>query len=1040
MDVLAKSPILGRWYVGLCLLTVCLPSIASSAEVTLNGHTFQIPDGYTLDLVAGPPLVDRPVSADFDEQGRLYVTEASGTNANVRDQLQNRPHRVLRLVDSDGDGHFDRRTIFADRMMLPEGALWNDGSLYVAAPPSIWKLTDSSGDGIADERSEWFEGKTLTGCANDLHGPYLGRDGWIYWCKGAFAEQTYERPGQRPFVTRAAHIFRRHPSGTGIVESVMTGGMDNPVEVVFNLGGERFFTTTFLQHPSGGRRDGILHAVYGGVYGKVHNVIDDHIRTGDLMPTMTHLGAAAPSGLALLESSELEFPGQLVATLFNMRKVTRHELHASGATYTTTDHDLVVSDNLDFHPTDVLEDADGSLLIVDTGGWYKLCCPTSQLEKADVLGGIYRLRRLDRHQVRHPRGLRITWSELNSEALIGYLGDDRPAVQKRAAHALVKLDHLAVLPLARTIANSSGATAAEAVWVLARIDDDSASAALGDALVHSSPVVRQAALHAVSVRKSREHVRSVLTILADDPSLQVRRAAAEAITRIGGRGASQTVLDLASQTEDPVLLHSLVYALCELGDRQTLRDGLTAGDVRTRVLAAVAAEQNRAGSLLSKEDIIDLLSIDDETLQRRILWIVDRHPDWNAALVTACTSNVRTKPSRLASLLRHRPKSGFAQELASEILTKAEPGTSLRLKALETLGEVRTPLSDQLVDNLVKILNEPWSNPFAIAGIREVSLVLEVFRNREVSAEIAAATAKSLAHFAEPKPGRHGNWQTYASVPPNVIGIDDDVFQVLVNELKATESFERGTAIEALLRVNLSPNQQLSLARLADQLGPLELPQMLTVLAKQPSDSIGRQLVQAMRRSRSIGGIAESELEQRIAGFSAAIQREILALSRQQRVGLQDHVERIARVLPLVEQGDVRRGQKLFHSAKAACITCHELGYLGGEVGPDLSRIGNTRSARDLLESVLVPNASFVRSYEPWLVETTDGRIVAGILREDSPQKVVLITAEQKEVHLERDSIDAMKASNISIMPSGFGDQISDQDLADLVKFLLTAR
>ena len=50
----------------------------------------------------------------------------------------------------------------------------------------------------------------------------------------------------------------------------MTGGMDNPVDVVFTPGGERIFTTTFLQQPGGGRRDGLIHAVYGGVYGKVN--------------------------------------------------------------------------------------------------------------------------------------------------------------------------------------------------------------------------------------------------------------------------------------------------------------------------------------------------------------------------------------------------------------------------------------------------------------------------------------------------------------------------------------------------------------------------------------------------------------------------------------------------------------------------------------------------------------------------------------------------------------------------------------------------
>src|SRR5206468_520003 len=230
--------------------------------------------------------------------------------------------------------------VFADKLMFPEGTMWFDGSVYVATPPSIWKLTDTDGDGVADQREEWFAGKTLTGCANDLHGPYLGPDGWIYWAKGAFAKQTYERVGKslrvipdlplnilgkevpvgeagaesskpqtvsnqaglkeaggsqtRPqpptekWSTRASHIFRCRPDGSGL-EVVMTGGMDNPVDVVFTPGGERIFTTTFFVHPGGGLRDGLIHAVYGGVYGKDHDPIHEpqHKWTGpDLMPVL----------------------------------------------------------------------------------------------------------------------------------------------------------------------------------------------------------------------------------------------------------------------------------------------------------------------------------------------------------------------------------------------------------------------------------------------------------------------------------------------------------------------------------------------------------------------------------------------------------------------------------------------------------------------------------------------------------------------------------------------------------------------------------
>ena len=171
-----------------------------------------------------------------------------------------------------------------------------------------------------------------------------GPDGWIYWCKGAFAQQTYERPGKSPFVTRAAHIFRCRPDGTGI-EPVMTGGMDNPVDVVFTPGGERIFTTTFLVNPGGGQRDGLIHAIYGGIYGKVHDQIFDpaHKWTGpEVMPVLLHMGPAAPCGLTRYESDAFgkAYQDNLFACYFNLHKVSRHVLTPQGATFTTKDEDF----------------------------------------------------------------------------------------------------------------------------------------------------------------------------------------------------------------------------------------------------------------------------------------------------------------------------------------------------------------------------------------------------------------------------------------------------------------------------------------------------------------------------------------------------------------------------------------------------------------------------------------------------------------------------------------------------------------------------
>src|SRR5438270_11347166 len=92
-------------------------------QVRLNGHTFTLPVGFEIEQVAGPPLVNRPIVADFDEQGRLYVADSSGSNDKVTDQLRIKPHRAVRLEDTDGDGRFDRSTVFADKLMFPEGAM-----------------------------------------------------------------------------------------------------------------------------------------------------------------------------------------------------------------------------------------------------------------------------------------------------------------------------------------------------------------------------------------------------------------------------------------------------------------------------------------------------------------------------------------------------------------------------------------------------------------------------------------------------------------------------------------------------------------------------------------------------------------------------------------------------------------------------------------------------------------------------------------------------------------------------------------------------
>jgi putative membrane-bound dehydrogenase-like protein len=1037
-------------------------------QVQLNGHTFTLPVGFEIELVAGPPLVDRPIVADFDEQGRLYVVDSSGSNDKVQQQLEKKPHRIVRLEDSDGDGRFDRRTLFADRMMFPEGTLWFAGSLYVAAPPSIWKLTDTDGDGRADQRVEWFQGKTLTGCANDLHGPYLGPEGWIYWCKGAFAKQTYERPapkkgtvplsskgqspfsGQPAFITRAAHIFRTRPDGTGI-EPVMTGGMDNPVKVVFTPGGERIFTTTFLQHPGGGRRDGLIHAIYGGIYGKDHDVIYDHKWTGpDLMPVLTHLGPAAPCGLVRYESAAFgpEYQDNLFATLFNLHKVTRHVLEPQGATFRTHDEDFLVSNNLDFHPTDVLEDADGSLLVIDTGGWYKLCCPTSQLHKPDVLGAIYRIRRTGAPRVEDPRGRKLAWSRMTAAELARLLDDPRPVVRRRAVQKLGEKGADAVPSLGEAVHPDRSIQARRnAVWAAARIDQPGARAVVRQALTDPDETVRQAAIHSVSIRRDHEALPLLLRLLRG-PSLPNRRAAAEALGRIGDKAVVPALLEAvgsvrggkrqnsSSQPADRVLEHSLTFALIEIADREGTAAALHSTNVATRRAALVALDQMDGGGL-EPQSVAAELDATDSRMKQTAWWIASRHPEWGTALAGVLRDHLADKTmtasqrNDLIVLLARFARAKPVQDFLAERLHDPAAGQATRRIVLHAMAQANLKeVPEKWITGLTGALSEDDAELTSEA----ISTVRALRISKQRAAKLPARLLQIGQNSAKPANVR---LSALAAVPGGLTEVEPPVFTFLRAQLKPEQPVtSRSFAADVFGHGKMSSEQLLALAETLKTAGPMELDRLLEAFAQSADENVGRQLLAALGASPARAAIRLEMLKPRLAKFGPAVQKQAEELFAAVDADTVKQRARLEQLLVGLHHADVRRGQAVFQSAKAACSTCHAIGYLGGNVGPDLTHIGSIRAERDLLEAIVFPSASFVRSYEPWLIVTKNGKVYNGILRKDSPDEVVLVTGANQEARIARDDIEEMQPSKVSVMPAGLDQQLSPQEMTDLVAFL----
>jgi putative membrane-bound dehydrogenase-like protein len=1014
-------------------------------KIELNGHTFTLPAGFIIEQIAGPPLVDRPISADFDEQGRLYVSDSSGSNEKVKEQLQKKPHRIVRLEDTDGDGKFDKHTVFADKMMFPEGTMWYAGSLYVAAPPEIWKLTDTDKDGIADKREVWFDGKTLTGCANDLHGPYLGPDGWIYWCKGAFAQQTYERPGKKPFVTRAAHIFRARPDATGI-EPVMTGGMDNPVDVVFTPGGERIFTTTFFQRPAAGKRDGLIHAVYGGIYGKDYDVIYEpvHKWTGpDVMPVLTHLGPAAPCGLHRFESNAFgpEYRDNIFACSFNLQKVTRHVVEADGATFKTRDSDFVISDNKDFHPTDVIEDADGSLLIVDTGGWYKLCCPTSQLVKPDVLGAIYRVRKKGSPRNADPRGLKLDWERMAPKDVAKLVADDpRPAVRQRAVNLLAKMDALEEICVL-LLRGRTARVRRDAVWAATRIADGAARVISSAGLEDRDETVRQAAIHSAALWRSSHAVTALIDLLKG-PSLHNRRAAAEALGRIGDPKAVPALLEALARPSDRVLEHSLIYALIEIGDAEETAKGLDSASVNTQRAALIALDQME-GSKVEPATVAPSLKAADARMRETAWWIAGRHPEWGEAMagflrerLASVKEQTASERDELVGHLARFAKTPTVQKLLAERLRSAEADGGERATVLRAMARTNLKVApDAWVESLTELLEAADADT-----MQEAAATVRALRVLKAT-KLAAALVRHGQNGRLPAEVR---LHALAAIPGGLSEVDRPLFDFLIAQLDREQPVtNRGLAGEALARARLDSHQLVALAGALKTVNPLEVNRLLEAFAKSKDDKVGLTLVAALKASAAKSGLRPDTLKPHLAKFSPAVQKQAEALYAALSADAAQQKAKLEQLLTTLDLGDIRRGQAVFNSNKAACASCHTIGYVGGKLGPDLTRIGSIRTERDLLESIVFPSASFVQGYQSVVVSTKDGRVYSGVVRKDAADEVVIAFSAfgaEHELRISRADIEDMEPSQVSVMPSGLDQQLTQRELADLVAFLKACR
>lgn len=1010
-----------------CAASLVLLSVSQREPSTVNvgPHQFTLPRGWNVTVAAPSSLVERPISATFDNKGRLYVSESSGSNEPPAVQAQKKPHRILRLEDTDGDGVFDKKTVFADQLMLPQGIAYYQGAIWTGTPPQIWKLIDENDDGVADKRVLIHDGGTLTGCMNDLHGPAFGKDGRMYWTKGAFAQQKHKVQG-REFVTSASHLFSANPDGTAISVE-MSGGMDNPVGIAFSPMGDRFVSCTFLHHPANGLRDGIIHAVPWVLYGKDHKPIQDsvHLRTSiGYGEPMVEMGPAAPAGLTMLNHPGHGLTGRLACAQFNMRKVSVHLLKAEGAGFTADSADLLVSQFPDFHPTDVLEDADGTILVVDTGGWYKLCCPSSQMVKAEAKGAIYRIKPGNLTPVSDPRGFQIDWNA-DSEEIAGHILDSRPAVREKALEVLVSRK---AVPELAAVANNTALVAdprIAALWALGRIQTPDAIRQWRSMQSDSVSEIRQVAMRIAANANDKVSFPYFVASL-NNPDPQVRRVAAEGVAKALPPDAVDKLIPFLA-SNDEALIRVGIYTLSRIASSSNQAAAAIrrqVEEVNPVVARSLLIALDQVGKLENPAPVIDLANSRDQTSREVGLWILGRHKEWLPALVRFLSENDNSFLSFDQTLLARLCSDPQGRQLlAQRCVSPRHMYVTLRAMAENKLGKVPPE----------------WVEPIykCIAADDYEQSVLGMAVARTFTEGFAPSWTGELVKELESEQFNAAFKLILLSTLPAKTPAKKEWMEILKPALNFRRSnVDRNNALTALGKLAIPSSEWPEIAKTLANASATDIGRIMDLFGPEKGDVPGLALIEAFKDEAVSSSVAPGMFRALIERHSPRVRLAAEPVLRKLDPGLVDGAKKLEEVLASLPRGDASRGHEVFNSNKAACASCHKIGYVGGENGPDLSKIGQIRSKRDLLESIMYPSASFVRSYEPVMVTNRFGRVFNGLIREDNPDGIVLAVGPDAVERIPRNSIYEINPSKVSLMPAGIDKQLTPQEMADLLEFL----
>jgi putative membrane-bound dehydrogenase-like protein len=965
--------------------------------------TFELEEGFQIELIAAEPLISDPVDMEIDEYGRIYVVEMHGYPLDVSGS-----GKIKLLSDSNGDGTMDKSTVFADSLTLPTGIMrWKKG-IMVTDPPYVYYLEDSNGDGKADIKEIVLTGFALSNPQHNVNSPKLGLDNWIYL-------------GHEPAVTTTIYEEKFGDRGTDVYYSAKPEG----VRLSQNAGGRsvRFRPDTYELELSASRTQfGHTSDAWGHrflVNNSNHIIQDviaapyldrnpyllianstqsssDHGSAAEVFPitenpqhqlltdvgVMTsacgltaYLGASFPSGY-----ENATFVAEPVSNIVHIDLL---EDKGTGfiASRQHPEKEFLASTDSWFRPVNMYVGPDGALYVLD---YYRQIIehPEWMAEEVVNSGALYNGTDKGRiYRITSKGTGPIDWTDkielgdMNDGQLVEKLADPNSWWRRNAQRLLVDRNPSVVPEVLIEMAENTESPLGRlhALWTLEGMGKLNAEL-IRQAMDDPVPGVRESAVKLAELHlQTAPELADALLELQSDTDPKVRFQLLCTLGFLESQQAAQARKDLLfSDIEDEWVQIAALSApfsesshLLEAVLEDFRKDIPAYGSLVQRLSAMTGASQQ-------KESILTLI-------KKATASILGENSGWQVPILKGLAQGIQSKKISSSTF-----------NSAESLLVKASfehSYLSVRQASLQILQVIRLSenyQNERAMENARRIAG----NKALPEGERALGIDFMALRNPKSHESFL----KELINPTEPLPVQLSALKALGTIP------DDTAPQYVLQQWTSLTPEIRDEAINIMMAN----------------------PERISVLLDAMENGVIQPANIGWRRSVRLMAQKDEDLRVR-ARF--LINRE----EGQSEEILQEYQ-------PALEfKGSMSEGKAVF---QRNCAICHQMGEdVGIAFGPDLSSLKN-RTPNSIMNDILDPNLSIADGYDLWAVELQNGETLQGIISSETPTAISLRNAGGQDIEISRQDIKNLKVLDMSAMPMGLEKNINHQEMADLLAYI----